>query len=75
MARIHAITSTFVLGILISAPALAEDTGAAQASGAVNDASGGYSTDATDRGGRPAPTKQLDAGAMPLLEWLTGLVD
>ncbi|MEM6638822.1 MAG: hypothetical protein AAF610_02880 [Pseudomonadota bacterium] len=56
---------------LFTFPVSAADQTAAD--GAVQDNSGGYATDATDRGGRPSSSSDTDSGAAEaFLAWLKG---
>ncbi len=58
--------------LMIASPALADDTTATDQ--AVTVATGGYSTDATDRGGKAENTDN-SAGELAFLNWLRGLMD
>lgn len=76
MARFTTAFSAIALSFFFSTATLADDgSTSSQAAGSVNTASGGHGTQATDRGGRPAPTGDLDISQGSLLDWLRALMD
>lgn len=76
MARFTAIASSIVFGFIMSSAALADDGAATTpTAAAASSSSTGYATQATDRGGRPAPSGDVDVGQASLLDWLRALMD
>jgi Spy/CpxP family protein refolding chaperone len=70
----HTLSFAAVLALSLTAlSAHAADTDTATQ--AVNDTSGSYGTDATDRGGRPSGGDQDNSTTSAILDWLTGLMD
>ena len=71
------IAAAAVSGLMLgAASASATDaTNDANVTQQIGSSSGGYSTDATDRGGRPAPEDNAAQTGIAILDWLRGLMD
>ncbi|MFK8014908.1 MAG: hypothetical protein AB8G17_05675 [Gammaproteobacteria bacterium] len=70
------LTAVAASGLLMSAmtAAAADTSSTSTITQSITASSGGFSTDATDRGGRPAPKGETQS-TISILDWLRGLMD